>query len=228
MPDIPLWTAFGAGLSSFLLPCVLPLVPVYIASLYGPEIFDSPARKNRVPVFLHALSFVVGFSVIFATLGAIAGFTGFAINPNKELLSNIAGGLLIAFGALTVAAQEIPQLNYERHLAPAQRKATGYLRSFFIGAIIPLAWIPCVGGILGGILTLAAASETASSGAFLLTIYALGLGLPFLIIGAAFDAVIPLLKRISRFSRIIQIISGFLLIALGIVILTIGLEWLVI
>ena len=228
MPDIPLRAAFGEGLASFLLPCVLPLVPVYIASLYGPEIFEPAAKKNRIPIFLHALSFVVGFSVIFTTLGAIAGLTGFAISPNKELLSNIAGGLLIAFGIFTVAAQEIPQLNYEKLLAPTRSMATGYLRSFLIGAIIPLAWIPCVGGILGGVLTLAAASETAWRGASLLAIYSLGLGLPFLIIGAAFDAVTPLLKRIGRFSRIIQIISGVLLIALGIVILTIGLEWLVI
>jgi len=98
--------------------------------------------------------------------------------------------------------------------------ATGYLRSFFTGAIFSLAWTPCVGPILGSILTLAAVSETAWHGGYLLAIYSLGLGLPFLIIGAAFDSVSPWLKRIHRYSSLIYIISGVLLIVVGVLILT--------
>jgi cytochrome c-type biogenesis protein len=94
--NISLVIALGGGLLSFLSPCVLPMVPVYLASLYGPEVFDN--RGGRVAVFLHSLSFVVGFSVVFIFLGAIAGLTGYAINPDYALLRKIAGSLLIVFG----------------------------------------------------------------------------------------------------------------------------------
>lgn len=225
MENIPLLIAFSAGLLSFLSPCVLPLVPVYLASLYGPEIFEPAAKRNRIPVFLHSLSFVIGFSIVFISLGVGAGLAGFALSAHLVVVRKIAGSLLIAFGLFMLIAQKVPWLNYEKRLAPSRSMATGYLRSFLTGAIFSLAWTPCVGPVLGGILTLAATSETAWHGAYLLAIYSLGLGLPFLIIGAAFDSVIPLLKRINRYSGLIYIISGVLLIAVGILILTNGLVW---
>jgi cytochrome c-type biogenesis protein len=220
MENIPLLVAFSAGLLSFLSPCVLPLVPVYIASLYGPEIFEPTAKRNRLPIFLHSLSFVVGFGIVFTGLGVGVGLAGFALSAYLREIRIIAGSLLIAFGVFMLLAQKIPWLNYEKRLAPSQSMATGYLRSFLTGAIFSLAWTPCVGPILGGILTLAATSETAWHGGYLLAIYSLGLGLPFLIIGAAFDSVTPQLKRINRYSSIVYIISGILLIVVGILILT--------
>jgi len=128
--------------------------------------------------------------------------------------------VIIAFGVFVLVAQKVPWLNYEKRLAPSQSIAVGYLRSFLIGAIFSLAWTPCVGPILGGILTLAAVSETAWHGGYLLAIYSLGLGLPFLVIGAAFDSLSPVLKRIHRYSSLIYIISGILLIVVGILMLT--------
>jgi len=225
MPSISIIAAFTAGLLSFLSPCVVPLVPVYLASLVGPEILETKASRRRIPIFLHSLSFVAGFSIIFVTLGAIAGLTGFAINPSSALLNKIAGGLVIAFGLFMLAALKIPWLNYEKRLSPSLGSTTGYLRSLLTGAIFSLAWTPCVGPILGGILTLALGSETAWHGAYLLAIYSLGLGLPFLIIGAAFDSISPLLRRIHRYSNLIYIISGLLLIAIGALILTNSLTW---
>jgi len=226
MKHISLLIAFSAGLVSFLSPCILPLVPVYLASLAGPEILETGTKRNRLSIFLHSLSFVVGFSIIFVTLGVIAGLTGFAISLNLALLNKIAGSLLIAFGLFMLAALKLPWLNYEKRLTPSLGNTTGYLRSFFIGAIFSLAWTACVGPILGGILTLALYSEAAWRGAYLLAIYSLGLGLPFLIIGVAFDSITPLLKRISRYSTLTYIISGLLLIAVGILILTNRLTWL--
>jgi len=223
MEHIPLFVAFGAGLLSFLSPCVLPLVPVYLASLCGPEIFEPKVSRIRIPIFFHSLSFVVGFSVVLIILGVGAGLAGFAIS--SHLISKIAGILLIVFGLFMLAALKVPWLNYERRLTPPLGNTTGYLRSFLIGAIFSLAWTPCVGPILGGILTLALGSETVWHGAYLLAIYSLGLGLPFLIIGAAFDSVIPLIKRIHRYSTAIYIFSGLLLIAIGILILTNNLTW---
>lgn len=225
MEHVSLLVAFGAGLLSFLSPCVLPLVPVYLASLCGPEIFDTKVSRIRFPIFLHSLSFVIGFSVIFATLGVIAGLTGFAINPSSALLNKIAGSLLIVFGLFMLVAQKVPWLNYEKRLTPSLGNTTGYLRSFLTGAIFALAWTPCVGPILGSILTLAWGSGTAWHGTYLLAIYSLGLGVPFLIIGAAFDSIIPFLKRISLYSTAIYIFSGTLLIAIGILILTNNLNW---
>ncbi len=217
--NISLIVAFSSGLLSFLSPCVLPLAPVYLASLYGPEILEHKTAGNRLPIFFHSLSFVVGFSIVFVILGAIAGLTGFAISPNQALLNRISGSLLVAFGVYILAAQKIPRLNYEKRLTPSLGTTTGYLRSFVIGATFSLAWTACVGPLLGGILALALDSATAWRGAYLLAIYSLGLGLPFLIIGVAFDSINPLLKRIRRHSRLIHIISSLLLIAVGILIL---------
>ena len=226
MPSISIIAAFSAGVLSFLSPCVVPLVPVYLASLCGPEILEPKAGRRRIPILLHSLSFVAGFSIIFVALGAIAGLTGFAINPNPALLNKIAGSLLIAFGLFMLAALKLPWLNYEKRLTPSLGNTTGYLRSLLTGAIFSLAWTPCVSPILGGVLTLALGSETAWHGAYLLSIYSLGLGLPFLIIGAAFDSITPLLRHIHRHSNLIYIISSLLLITIGVLILTNNLTWL--
>ena len=225
MTNISIIAAFSGGLLSFLSPCVLPLVPVYLVSLIGPEILESKASRPRLPIFLHSLSFVIGFSIIFIALGAIVGLTGFAINPSSAILNKVAGSLLIAFGLFMLAAMKLPWLIYEKRLNPSLGNTTGYLRSLLIGATFSLVWTPCVSPILGGILTLALGSETAWYGAYLLAIYSLGLGLPFLVIGVAFDSIAPLLRRIHRYSNLIYIISSFLLIIIGILILTNNLRW---
>jgi len=217
--------AFVAGLASFLSPCVLPLAPVYLASLAGPEIFDSEIKRKRLPIFLHSLSFVIGFSMVFTILGAIAGLVGFAISPHSLVIRLISGSLLIVFGLFMLAALKVPWLNYERRLTPSLGITTGYLRSFLTGSIFCLAWIPCVSPILGGILALALDSATVWRGTYLLAVYSLGLGLPFLVMGVAFDFITPLLRNINRYSSWIYVISGVLLIAVGILILTNKMSW---
>ena len=226
MENISIIAAFGAGLVSFVTPCVLPLVPVYIASLVGPEILDSKTSQRRLPVFFHSLSFVLGFTVVFTLTGALVGLAGIAINPQSSLVQRISGSLLILFGLFMLLSLKIPWLNYERRLSPSLGKTSGYLRSFLIGGIFTLAWTPCLSPILGSVLTLALNTETAWNGTFLLASYSLGLGLPFLIIGASFGFFVPLLKRLNRYSRIIYIISGILLVIIGILILTNNLTWL--
>ncbi len=226
MENISLWAAFSGGVISFATPCVLPLVPVYLASLAGPEILEPRAKRIRLPIFFHSLSFVLGFSLVFIMMGAAVGLAGVAINPNSPLVQKVSGSLLVVFGLFMLAALKVPWLNYEKRLNPSLGNSTGYIRSFLIGAIFPVAWIPCTSWVLGGILMLAATSETAWHGAYLLTIYSLGLGLPFLAVGAAFDYIVPLLKRISRYSNRVYIAGGVLLIAVGILILTGRLTWL--
>ena len=225
MENISFWIAFVAGFLSFLSPCVLPLVPVYIAILAGPDVLQDGADKRRAHVFLHSLTFVAGFTSIFVLLGAGAGLTGLAISVDILTLRRAAGILMLVFGGLLLASQRFPQLSLQKHLTPSQSRATGYLRSYLTGVLFSLVSMSCAGYILGGILMLALATETAWRGASLLAVYALGLGIPFLIIGAAFDTVAPLLKRVRRHSSAVYFVSGALLITLGILVLTNRLIW---
>ena len=223
--EVTLGIAFGAGLASFLSPCVLPLVPVYLASLAGPEILDAESRRKRLPLFLHSLFFVIGFTIIFSLWGAGIGLIGSTLAAYSTVIQWVVGGLLVVFGLVMIAALKVPWLNYERRLNISLGTNSGYLRSFLTGGVFCLAWTPCVGPILGSILTVALDSATAWSGAYLLAVYSLGLGLPFLIMGIAFDFILPLLKTINRYSSWIYIISGLLLIAVGVLILTGNLSW---
>lgn len=226
MENISPAVALGAGLFSFLSPCVLPLVPVYLASLCGSAaVFEPGVRRIRLPLFFHSLSFVVGFSIIFTVLGAIAGITGFAVNLSPLLLGRIAGSLLVAFGLFMLVALKVPWLNYEKRLNLSFGQSTNYLRSLLIGAVFSLTWTPCVGPWLGSIITLAWSTETAWRGAYLLAVYSLGLGIPFLIIGAAFDYINPLIRRIYCYSSTIYMAGSALLIIMGILILTNRLSW---
>jgi cytochrome c-type biogenesis protein len=224
--QITVFLAFGYGLLSFLSPCVLPLVPIYIASLAGPEILENQKKRKRYVIFLHSLSFVIGFTAVFTLWGAGAGLIGSALLGHLALVRQVAGSLLILFGLAMLLTTKINWLNYEKRLYPSGLTAGGYIRSFLFGAVFPVAWIPCTSWVLGGILLLAGTSQTAWQGAYLLAIYSLGLGLPFLILGAAFDFVAPLLKNINRYSTWVYVISGLLLIAVGVLILTDRLVWL--
>ncbi len=224
--NISILVAFGAGLLSFFSPCVLPLAPVYLATLTSSKLYTARTGRIRLSSLLHSLSFVSGFATVFITLGVIAGLTGFAISPNYALLNKIAASLLIAFGSFMLAALRFSWLNYERRLNLSFGEKGGYLRSFLIGGSFSLGWTPCVAPILGSILALASVRATAEQGAYLLAIYSLGLGIPFLVIGVAFDAVTPLLKRLHRYSVLFQVAGGLMLIAVGILMLTNNLSWL--
>lgn len=217
MPNITFPVALAAGLLSFLSPCVLPLVPVYIANIAGSSVLTASPPSRRY-IFLHTLSFVAGFSLVFVILGASMGLLG-AMVPLGPL-RNIAGALLIVFGLFLIAATKVSWLNYEKHLLPNRARGTGYLRSLSIGAIFSLAWMPCVGPVLGGILTLALSSQTAWQGVYLLLAYSLGLGLPFIVVGLALGVLSPYLRWFNRHAYLTSIVSGALLIAIGILILT--------
>lgn len=225
MGELSLGVAFVAGLLSFLAPCVLPLVPVYISILTGPDVFEKD-KQRRSYIFLHALSFVMGFVIVFTLVGAGFGLFGLALSEHATLIRYISGGLLVFFGLFMLISKWLPLLNFEKRLKPNTGRATGYARSLLVGAVFTFAWTPCVGPILASILTLAVESKTAAAGAALLLVYALGLGLPFLILGAAFETINPWLRRIGKYSVIIQVVSGVLLVAVGILTLLNRLTWL--
>jgi cytochrome c-type biogenesis protein len=223
MPSITFLTALVAGILSFLSPCILPLVPVYIANIAGASAL-APALAERRRIVLHTISFVAGFSLVFIALGASLGLLG-AMAP-LGLLYKIAGALLIVFGIFLVVSAKVPWLNYEKRLNFTGAKGTGYLRSLLIGAIFSLGWTPCVGPILGSILTLAASSQTAWQGVYLLFAYCLGLGLPFIAVSLALGAASRFISWLSRHAFVTSVVAAVLLISIGVLMLTGYLEYL--
>lgn len=226
MTEVSHIVAFTAGILSFFSPCVLPLVPAYIANLAGTIAIDTKSRKTYIPTLLHSIAFVIGFAIIFVALGASVGLVGTAITAHSNLLRQIGGGLIIAFGIFLIAAYKFPWLNYEKRLHLNTTRNPSYFRSILIGSLFAFGWTPCVGPILGTILTLAWSSKEVWQGALLLVTYSLGMGIPFIIIGLAWGAIMPLWKSINRYLGIISIASGLLLIVIGILMLTGNLSWL--
>ncbi len=234
--NVSLIGAFVAGLLSFLSPCVLPLTPIYVAQLTGPAIWQTKAMSAaqrgalRRVTMLHAASFVAGFAVTFIAFGATASELGSFLSTNEVLLRQIGGVVLVLLGLHVAGVFQIPFLNRERRFSfgsfRARKSADGtdgndgrsYPASFLIGLIFALGWTPCVGPILGGILLLAAQAQTLGAGVLLLAVYSLGLGIPFLLLGVAFDSVAPLLKRLTPHMRTVEIVTGVLLMLMGVVI----------
>ena len=221
-----LFRSFTAGMLSFFSPCVLPMVPAYLANLAGITAIDPNTRTSYLPALFHSLSFVLGFSLIFVALGASIGLVGTAITVHSTLPRQIAGGVIIAFGIFLIAAYKLSWLNYEKRISPSVGSNPGYFRSVVIGAVFALGWTPCIGPILGAILALAWSSQTVGQGALLLAIYSLGLGIPFIIIGLAWGAIMPLWKGLNRHLGTISIVSGVLLIIVGVFMFFGNLEWL--
>jgi cytochrome c-type biogenesis protein len=224
--DITYWTAFGAGVLSFFSPCVLPLVPAYIANLAGASAIDTEEKHRVLPAFLHSVAFVMGFSILFILMGASAGLIGSAITAYGDTLRIVAGIVIILFGIFLIAAYKIPWLNYEKRMHVHGARAPGYWRSMLVGGAFALGWTPCIGPILGSILFIASYTQETAKGAFLLALYSLGMGIPFLVIGLAWGYILPFWKGINRHLGLISIISGVLLIIVGILMLTGQLTWL--
>ena len=216
MDGLSLGVAFVAGVLSFLSPCVLPLALVYVVNLTGASSLTPEVSRWRTT--FHAVSFVAGFSLVFTGLGASVGLIG-AVIP-IGLLYKIAGSVLVLFGLWLLAAPRIPWLNYEMRFKRSFGNRSGYLRSLGLGAAFALGWTPCVGPILAGILALASSAETAVQGSYLLLAYSLGLGVPFVAIGMAMGSAAPVIAWLSRRANMISILSGILLIAVGIGLLT--------
>ena len=224
MMEITFFGAFVAGLLSFVSPCVLPLIPAYICFLGGASLGQlteeggvDPATQRRV--LYSAFAFVLGFSTIFISLGATATALSTLIAQHSLLLSQIAGTILVIFGLHYMGVFRIGFLNFEKrfHL---ENKPAGLIGSYILGLAFAFGWTPCVGPILASVLMVAASGDSTSYGILLLTVYAAGLGIPFLI--AAF-AVKPFMAFISRFKkqmRKIEITISVLLIITGIAIFT--------
>ena len=222
MLEIGIFSAFVAGLLSFVSPCVLPLVPVYLGIMSRNAIYKSEKIKvsDRLYTFINSLLFVIGFSIIFIILGSTATLVGRLLKDYLSIIGRVGGAILIIFGLHYVGLFKIPFLNLEKRFKMPENLKTGYLWSFLFGVIFSFGWIPCVGMILSAILLLASNMETLLQGIFLLIVFSAGLGLPFILASIFIGFFSRLLKKINKRLNIISIISGVFLLALGIIFVT--------
>jgi cytochrome c-type biogenesis protein len=221
--NVTLLAAFAAGFLSFVSPCVLPLIPGYISFVSGISVEemrgDVPPSTSRLQVFLTSLAFVIGFSIVFVALGASATAIGKFLFAKLPLLSKIAGGILIVFGLHTMGVVRIAFLEAEKRVH-SQRKPAGPLGAMLVGIAFAFGWTPCIGPILGGILAIAGSKNSVGEGITLLAVYSLGLGIPFLLTSLAINQFFGAAKKIRRYYHAIEVASGALLIAIGVLIIT--------
>ena len=223
MESVSLFAAFVAGIISFISPCVLPLVPMYISFISGLSLEEMKSRTDRKRILkrvtISSLLFVLGFSIVFIGLGATATFAGKFLEAKLSLLSKVAGAVIIIFGLHIAGLFKIRYLNYEKRLHFSSRPA-GSLGPFLVGLAFAFGWTPCIGPILGAILIYSGSQETAWQGILLLSVYSLGLGIPFLLTGISVNAFLSLLKRIQRYYRAIEVFVGASLVIMGILFIT--------
>lgn len=224
--DIPFTLAVAAGLLSFVSPCVLPLVPGYISYLGGRAVTAQGEVVSRRATFLHGLFFVLGFSAIFIALGAAASGIGQLLYDYRPVLMKVGGVVIVVFGLHTLGVFTIPFLyrDTRRHYDPPAE--LGYLASALLGFFFGAGWSPCVGVTLGAILTLAWSEATLARGVFLLLGYSMGLGIPFLLMALGIGWAAGILRRVQRAMRVMVVVSGLFLIALGVLVFTDSLSWL--
>jgi cytochrome c-type biogenesis protein len=214
------FAALGAGIVSFLSPCVLPLVPGYLSAVSGvsvAELDDVSWRKVLAP----SLIFVASFSAIFILLGLTATGLGQTLKQHQLLLEKIAGILIIALGVYFIASLFVVRLNREWHVEALMARA-GKGGPVVAGAAFAIAWTPCIGPTLGAILTAASVSSSAVHGALLLAVYSAGLGIPFLVTALAFSRATTAFAAVKRHYAVVMAVGGGILIAMGILILTGG------
>jgi len=209
--------AFVAGLLSFLSPCVLPLIPSYVGFLTGLTLEELEVRRGTA--LAHALWFVAGFSLIFIALGATASALGVLLLRSQVWIGRIGGVVVILFGLYLLRVLHPGLLMRERKVQLA-RKPLGYLGSAFVGVTFGAAWTPCIGPILGAILTLAAAQASVAHGAALLTAYSVGLALPFVLTALALDRFLAWFQHFRPYLVWVERIAGILLIVLGLLLVT--------
>ena len=210
--------AFLAGIVSCASPCVLPLAPLYIGSLAGESVAGDVCDRRRP--LLHGLAFMAGFIVLFTMLGVSVGLVGYVLRDQLPLLQKAGGVFLIAMGLHLSRIIEIPALYRGLGLDWGRKGTTGYLRSFLAGTSISAGWLPCIGPTMGAILTLAITSGTVLAGGVLLVVYALGMALPFVALGAVLSRTPGLLRWMQRHHDVVGVVSGVMVIVMGIVLFT--------
>ncbi len=223
--NLTFFAAFFAGLLSFISPCVLPLIPVYLGYLSGSTI-TGPEPPSRKLVFTHALLFVGGFTLVFVIFGAFAGLLGRALFELIDYIVWVGGVVLIIFGLHVLGVITIPIFNQQKRMEYGQGQTPSYIRSGLVGMTFAAGWTPCIGPILGVILTLGMNSQNVSLATAYLFVYSMGLAIPFLITAWMLSAATSRLKKLNRYLPIIERVSGVFIIIVGVLLLTGTFTWL--
>lgn len=224
--------AFIAGVLSFISPCVLPLIPGYLSYISGVTLDDmqgtgtagaASVASSKRRVLAASLFFILGFSVVFVSLGAAASAIGqYLMEPGTgrlRLLTKVAGAVVIVFGLHTMGVLRIGWLYSEKRVQ-VERKPRGLVGAFVVGLAFAFGWTPCIGPILAGILAVAGSKDTVAEGVQLLAVYSLGLGVPFLLTAVAINHFFAAFARIRRHYHAIEVVSGLLLVLIGVLIFT--------
>lgn len=224
MENVSLLAAFVAGVLSFISPCVLPLVPGYLSFVSGVSLDQmrangGEATRSRSRVFIASLAFVVGFSLVFVALGASASAIGQFLMDRLALLGKIAGVIIILFGLHMMGALRIKWL-YSQARVETNRRPAGPLGAMLVGIAFAFGWTPCIGPILAAILAVAASKDTVGEGVQLLGVYSAGLGVPFLLTSLAVDRFFAAFAKIRRHYHLIEVVSGVLLVVIGVLMVT--------
>jgi cytochrome c-type biogenesis protein len=221
MTNVGVPTAFLAGLASFLTPCVLPLVPGYVSLISGVGIEELKTQEAGVlrRVMVNSIAFVLGFSIVFVTLGALSTEIGQLAQQYKALLAQVAGVLVIVFGLHLTGILRIKALYADKRLHGVKGGTTPW-GAFVIGFAFAFGWTPCVGPILSGILVIAAAQSSIGKGILLLTVYSLGLAVPFLLTALGIERFMKFYVGFRRYMHGVEVASGALLIALGLLLVS--------
>jgi len=216
---IPL--AFLAGLASFLSPCVLALVPAYIGYLSGRSVTaEGVVVENRWQTFGHGVAFVAGFSLVFIALGAAASLIGAVLYDLRTWLARIGGVVVVIFGLHTMGVISVPFLDYDTRRQMRANPGLGYGSSVLMGVFFSAGWAPCVGPVLGAILTLALATGSLNQGVALLTAYSAGLAIPFLLAALGIGRAAEWMRRHAAAVRIVSKVTGAVMVIIGVLLLT--------
>ena len=222
--QVSLFAAFSAGLLSFVSPCVLPLVPSYVSYITGlsvEKLTNVEERSHyRSLIIVNSLLFIAGFSTVFIAFGASASLIGQLLYEYQDIIRKVGGILIIIFGLYLMGVLKLSFFMTERRLLHFETRPVGYLGSFLIGTAFAAGWTPCVGPVLGTILYSASMTESMSGGIMLLSAYSLGLGLPFFLTAFGMDRFLSYFKRLRAYLGGVSIISGILLILVGVMIFT--------
>lgn len=218
--SLQLVVAFFVGVLSFISPCVLPLIPGYLSFMTGLSTTELAEGKDRVRVVVPALLFVLGFSFVFVSFGATASVIGEFLGAYRGVLEKVAAIAIIAFGVLMLGVIKVPWLYGEARVDLERSRKFGRGAAFVMGAAFAAGWTPCLGPLVGFILTLAGSSGSVGKGAALLFAYSMGLGTPFVIVALLMGRLTGVMRAIGRHSLTINRVAGALLVLIGVLILT--------
>jgi len=213
--NVTIGLAFLAGLASFLSPCVFTLVPAYVGYLGGRAAGMDSSASDRFITFTHGLAFVLGFSVVFILFGvAASAIGGFLVNA-QDTITRVGGILVIIFGLHMTGVLRIPVLDYDTRVQQAPDRKFGYLSSALMGIFFSAGWSPCVGPVLGAILTFALNGGSVSTGITLLSAYSAGLAIPFLLAALGIGWITVILKKYSQVMHYVEVVMGVVLVVVG-------------